>query len=226
MKKNPGKKAKHPAGHECKGVLGKRHWILFLDEHSDMFWTCFPKQKSDLLAIVKELGQEQGTRVGTIRLDKSGENRVLEAACKQEGLGIKFEFTSPNTPKQNRRIERKFATLYGRVRAMINAILVQDTNTLWTEAAETATDLDNPVTRPGESQDSFQKFYGDKKRCFAASNNLKTFGEEIIVADSAKIRAKLRDRGKKCLWLKYAKKMSLATYRLYVQSQDKKYHIQ
>ena len=100
------------------------------------------------------------------------------------------------------------------------------TNTLWMEAAETATDLDNPVTRPGESQDSFQKFYGDKKRCFAASNNLKTFGEEIIVADSAKIRAKLRDRGKKCLWLKYAKKMSLATYRLYVQSQDKKYHIQ
>ena len=44
-------------------------------------------------------------------------------------------------------------------------------------------------------------------------DNLKTFGEEVIVADRTKIKAKLRDRGKKCLWLGYAIKWSTDTYR-------------
>ena len=44
VKKIPSKKAKHPGGRisldisspEYKGVSGKKHWLLFLDEHSDM----------------------------------------------------------------------------------------------------------------------------------------------------------------------------------------------
>ena len=47
------------------------------------------------------------------------------------------------------------------------------TNTLWMEAAETATDLDNLIACLGESQNSFRKFYGDEKKYFAAVNNLK-----------------------------------------------------
>ena len=46
-------------------------------------------------------------------------------------------------------------------------------------------------------------------------DNLKTFGEEVIVADRVKIKAKVHDRGKKCLWLRYAKDQSTDTYRLY-----------
>ena len=168
-----------------KGVSGKRHWLLFLDEHSDMCWSRFPKQKSDLqkiaLAFIKELEQEEGTAVASIRLDNSGENRTLKASCKQEGVGIKFEFTAPNTPEQNRRIERKFATLYGRMRVMMNAIPKQGTNTLWTKATETATDLDNLIIRQCETQNSYQKIYGDKRKCFASPDNLKTFSKEVIV---------------------------------------------
>ena len=67
-----------------------------------------------------------------------------------------------------------------------------------TEAADTATDLDNLIVRQGETKNSYQKFYGDDKRCFATMDNLKTFGEEVIVADRTKIKAKLRDRGKRC----------------------------
>ena len=227
VKKIPSKKAKHPGGRisldisspNYKGVAGKRHWLLFLDEHSDMVWSRFPKQKSDLpaiaMAFIKELEQENDIKVASIRLDNSGENRALEAACKQEGLGIKFEFTAPNTPEQNGRVERKFATLYGRMRAMMSAMPKQGTNTLWTEAAETATDLDNLIVRQGETKNSYQKFYGDDKKCFATMDNLKTFGEEVVVANRSKIKAKLCDRGKKCLWLGYAKNRSSDTYRLY-----------
>ena len=35
-------------------------------------------------------------------------------------LGVRFEFTAPNTPQQNGVTERKFATLYGRGRAILN----------------------------------------------------------------------------------------------------------
>ena len=85
---------------------------------------------------------------------------------------------------------------------------------LWTEAAETATDFDNLIVRQGKAQNSYQKFYSDKKP-FASPDNLKTFGEEVIVADRTKIKAKSRDRGKKCLWLGYAKDRSTDTCRLY-----------
>ena len=45
-----------------------------------------------------------------IQCDKGGEYLVLETASKQEGHGIHFEHTAPSTPKQNDRVERKFAT--------------------------------------------------------------------------------------------------------------------
>jgi hypothetical protein len=35
-------------------------------------------------------------------------------------MRCKFEFTAPDSPQQNGKIERKFATLYGRVRAILN----------------------------------------------------------------------------------------------------------
>jgi transposase InsO family protein len=37
-------------------------------------------------------------------------------------LNIEFEFTAPNTPQQNGKIERKFATVYGKMRAMLNCV--------------------------------------------------------------------------------------------------------
>ena len=58
VKKIRSKKAKHSGGRICldisspeyKGVSGKRHWLLFLNEHSDMCLSRLPKQKSDLPA--------------------------------------------------------------------------------------------------------------------------------------------------------------------------------
>ena len=78
------------------------------------------------------------------------------------------------------------------------------------------TDLNNLIVRQGKTKNAYQKFYGDKKKCFPYPDNLKTFGEEVIVADRAKIKAKLRDHGKKCLWLGYAKNQSTDTYRLLI----------
>ncbi len=66
-------------------------------------------------------------------------------ASKQEGLGIKFEYTAPGTPQQNGQVEQKFATACGKVQAMLNdakltAVLHKE---LWTKASNTATMLEN-----------------------------------------------------------------------------------
>ena len=98
---------------------------------------------------------------------------------------------------------------------MMSGMEDRRTTNIWTAAADTATDMDNLIIRPGETENSYQKFYGDKKKCFTSGDNLKTFGEEVIVADRTKIKAKLRDRGIKCFWLGYAKNRSSDTYRLY-----------
>ena len=169
--------------------------------------------------------------VKIIRCDNAGENRAFEEACKQEGLGLKFEYTAPNTPQQNGRVERKFQTLYGRARAMLlgSGIKKPLRVKLWPEAANTATDLDSILVRNGETLSSSQKFFGKDVKSLHVDidSNTKKFGEECIVADRTKIKAKFADRGKPCLWLGYAKRHAAGTFRLYnsktnriIQSRD------
>ncbi|MCP4746673.1 MAG: transposase family protein, partial [Desulfobacteraceae bacterium] len=90
------------------------------DDYSDFFLELFPKKKSELkdyiIHLIKELKTKYSILVKIIGLDNSGENNALEKLCKQEGLGIKFKYTAPGTPQQNGQVERKFQTLYGRLR--------------------------------------------------------------------------------------------------------------
>ena len=64
----------------------------------------------------KYLRAKNGKKKATImRCDNAGENKLSEELYKKEGLGIKFEYKSTGSPKQNRKCEHKFATLYGKV---------------------------------------------------------------------------------------------------------------
>jgi hypothetical protein len=72
-----------------------------------------------MIALIKELKQACDIEVKTIRCNNLGENNALQRSCKQEGLGIVFEYTARNTRQQNGHVERRFPTLYGQVRAML-----------------------------------------------------------------------------------------------------------
>ena len=54
-----------------------------------------------ILICIKNLFKKHHIRIKKIRLDKSGENRILQAKSDQQNLGIKFEFTAPETPQKN-----------------------------------------------------------------------------------------------------------------------------
>jgi hypothetical protein len=78
-----------------------------------------------VVLLIKKLRSDQRYTikhiVKVIRCDDAGENKVLELRCIHAQLGINFEYTGPGTPQYNGRVERKFATLYGCVRTMLNA---------------------------------------------------------------------------------------------------------
>jgi transposase InsO family protein len=108
---------------------GAKYWALVVDDCTDFCWSFFLKAKSDLkkkiVDLIKELKSANHV-VAFVRLDDAGENKSLEKMCKQEGLGIQFEYTGARTPQRNGRVEQKFQTLYGRVRAMLNGADIRD----------------------------------------------------------------------------------------------------
>ncbi len=132
-------------------LSGKNHWLLIVDNATDYVLSYFLKYKSNftenVLGWIKELKSSNVAVkiVKYIHCDNAGENVALEMACKQEGLGIKFEYTAPGTPQQNGQVERKFATMYGKVQAMLNdaKLIAALHKKLWAKAANAATILKN-----------------------------------------------------------------------------------
>jgi transposase InsO family protein len=109
---------------KAKSYGSSKYWLLIMDDCSDEAWSRFLKKKSktteQVVALIKDLKEKGGKTVKYIRCDNAGENKSLENECLRQGLGITFEYTAPGTPQHNGRIERRFPTIYGRVRSTMN----------------------------------------------------------------------------------------------------------
>jgi hypothetical protein len=134
-----------------------KYWLLIVDEFSGMKWSLFLKRKSDvvnsIVEFVKKLKAGNPEMVKFLRCDNSGENESVQKAFEREGIKVQMEFTAPNTPQENGKVERAFATLWGRTRAMLNhAYFDEEHRTgLWTECASCATMLSNILCNKGAS---------------------------------------------------------------------------
>ena len=126
-------------------IGGSKYWLLVIDEATDMCWSFFLKSKGEtymkIHGLIVELKAKYNKVVKFLRCDNAGEYKKTEEYLKEKGMGIQFEYSAPNTPQQNGRVERKFATLYGRIRATLNALKADDElrTKLWAEAASTLT---------------------------------------------------------------------------------------
>jgi hypothetical protein len=81
------------------------------------------KNKLDLKVKIKTLLNDlkiANWNVRFIRCDNAGENMTMKNDPEIISFGIKFEFSGPRTPERNRKVERKFQTLYGRIWSMLN----------------------------------------------------------------------------------------------------------
>jgi hypothetical protein len=97
-------------------------------------------------------------------------------------------------------MERKFATLYGKVRELLNQAKLTPNirSKLWAEACKTASDLENTLVTKDQDSSPNQIFYGTKSPVL---QHLQQFGEIGIVENHARrtFRGNLENRGRPCV---------------------------
>jgi Reverse transcriptase (RNA-dependent DNA polymerase) len=193
---------------KARSFSKSKYWLLIQDDFTGYLWSYFLKERSDLpeqvLKWVYEFQKELDCKVQTIRLDNAGENESLqELIDSTDDLKIKFEYTAPYTPQQNGKVERKYATLYGKVRAMLNAARLTRRlkNGLWTHCAKLATQLENVIVKPTDNKTAAERLYGNNPNWI---NNLHIFGEVAMIAYRRNIKAKLVNRGYPSLFMGYS----------------------
>jgi hypothetical protein len=159
-----------------------------------------------MMNFIKGLKAKDPKNVRFIWLDNAGENLGLRG----EGIETNLEFSSPETPEQNGQVERSFATLFGRVRAIFNCS-GELWDKLWVECASTANKLSNIMYRK-DGLSPYQRFYGKEAKL---SNNLKIFG--VIGIKKSKLYGlpeKLANKRNYCLFLGYPEDHPADTYRV------------
>ena len=82
----------------------------------------------------------------------------------------------------------------------------------WCEVISTATKLENIMVRPERTKPPHTLFYGEDAKY---TRSLRTFGEMAVIAihEGKKMRSKLDDRGKKCMFVGYADDNTKDVYR-------------
>ena len=162
----------------------------------------------------KRFIKENGIEIKKIRLDNSGENKSLQKECDKQNLGVIFEFTAPGTPQQNSVVERRIPVLMGRARAMLIQADIDSKGKgeFWCEVISTATNLDDIMVRPDITKPPYTLFYNKDAKFM---KHLRTFGEMAVVAinEGEKMRSKLDNRGKTCMFVGYADDHSGDVYR-------------
>ena len=196
---------------------GAKYWLLIVD-HSTGYKKSFFLHAKDQVAhycylYIKKLRAE-GYPVRFIRCDNAGENTVLEKRCAEEGLNITFEYTTPYVPQYNGVVERVYATLYGHVRAMLNDTGFDEPtrNSLWAEAANTATHLDNITVNEKTGISPYEAFFKKQPKDLGY---LRTFGEKGYMVNPKGIKSKLEDRGIEVYFVRYAENHASDVYRVY-----------
>ena len=151
----------------------------------------FLPHKDDLPQVMLQWLKQITSQVKCFRCDNAGENKSFQSLLKKKWkYYIKFEYTAPNTPQQNGKIERKFATLYGRIRFVLNAAGSPAflRSRLWSYAAKCVTQLENTIV-DSSTMTASEKLTGSNTKWF--KNLVRTFGEIGITYNNQKIKGKL-----------------------------------
>jgi hypothetical protein len=195
---------------------GAKFWSLLVDDYTDFCWSFVMKNKLDIKARIKTLLTDlkiANRIVKFIRCDNAGKNMTMKNDPEIKSFGIKFELLGPRTPQSNGKVERKFQTIYGRIRAMLNGADLEGElrNKIWAECVMSVTHLSSIISTKSSFKSPFELFYGEKPKL---NDNLKMFGEVGVVTTKEKIQAKLSNRGTTCTLAGYTEHHSRDVYRM------------
>jgi hypothetical protein len=182
-----------------------KYWLLIMDEFTHFLWSFFLRTKDELvytmINFINNLQKTQQIKIKYIRCDNASENRSLQdTIAEKQNINCKFEYTAPASPQQNGKIERKFASLNGKVRAMLNhaEFTWPMRQSMWAYAALLATKLDNILILTDKQKTPYELFYGSNPKWVL---HLHSFGEIAIVKNNKKIKSKLENKGFPAIYL-------------------------
>jgi hypothetical protein len=94
---------------------------------------------------------------------------------------MKYEFTAPGTPQQSFKVERAFATLFGKTRSMQSAasITIPHREGLWANCANPSVQLENVIVKEKDQQSAAQMVYDTNPKL---TLNMRSSGEMYIKA--------------------------------------------
>ena len=116
-----------------------------------------------------------------------------------------MEFLAPDTPQQNRIVERAFATMYKRVQAMMNYAKFEGElrKKLWAECAKTATDLDGVLIQDKMNKCNYKKMFG-RNPAFLQHQRISGDIGIIMIHKQEGHKSKIKDRGIEAIFVRYS----------------------
>ncbi len=105
-------------------LSGKKYGLVIVDDYTRWTWVKFLAHKDESFTVFsvfcKQVQNEKGFCISTIRSDHGGEfeNESFQTFCEENG--IFHNFSSPRTPQQNGVVERKNRSLQEMARTMIH----------------------------------------------------------------------------------------------------------
>lgn len=140
--------------HTCKplGIYGYRYALFVIDNYSRCIFVRLLRQKSDALAALIDLCQKwyRMSSQFPARWRIDGTPNYNNFKKWSQGLGITFESTPRDTPKQNSRIERFQGFIIQMARTMLIASSLPPN--LWPLATDSAAHIANRLIRPGHDK--------------------------------------------------------------------------
>ena len=195
---------------------GKKYWQCGLDDKSDKTWVHFSPSKNQMVIFVKDLVTKingLGLKVKYLRCDNAGEHQQeLQEYCNE--VGIVLEYTAPNTPKQNGRVEKKIHIIWQRAMTMMsNANLTIDAQKeFWAEAVACSAFIEDLMIKAGRTAPAL--FLWTNTTVTKWLQHLIQFGRIGVVNKHGK-QAKMTNKGFPAMMVGYAQNHGAGTYRLY-----------
>jgi ribonuclease HI len=108
-------------------------------------------------------------------------------------MHFKLEYTSPGALQELVKIERKFTTLHGKSRAMLNAAKFNWPwqHKIWPYSANQVIDLENIIVQPEHKATANELFYDG---ILEGMDSFHKFSEIAIVQDPVNIQSKLKNQ--------------------------------
>lgn len=182
---------------------GKRYFVTFIDDATDMTFIELLKQKNETLDKYKEKQIEFKTQYGKeikiLKSDNGGEYVSNKFSNLLIGAGTRHETTVPHTPQQNGKAERFNRTIVEGIKT-----LLKDTKlpkTFWGEAASYMVMTRNNLPRERLEWKTPAEVFQYRLRL--SLDTMIPFGTKILYFVAVKQRKKLDNNGQEGVFLGY-----------------------